>query len=76
MPQKKKAEVFEVNGVACSMTKAKDLGTAYVTVGTIQQLPADHVPTKPAARRGFSGGASARSQRRAGLAGSLKVKRR
>ena len=34
MPLKKKAEVFEVNGVACSVTKAKDPGTAYVTVGT------------------------------------------
>jgi hypothetical protein len=34
MPPKKKAEVFEVDGVACSVTSAKDQGTAYVKIGT------------------------------------------
>ena len=34
MPPKQKAEVFWVDGVACSVTKAKDQGTAYVTIGT------------------------------------------
>ena len=33
-PPKKKAEVFRVDGVACSVTKAKDQGTANVTIGT------------------------------------------
>jgi hypothetical protein len=34
MPPKKKAEVFGVDGIACSVTSAKDQGTAYVTIGT------------------------------------------
>jgi hypothetical protein len=34
MPPKQKAEVFGVDDVLCSVTKAKDQGTAYVTIGT------------------------------------------